>query len=187
MNEVLARPTLVLSGFMGTGKSSTGIHLAALTGAQLVDLDEHMAARAGQSIADIFAQQGETWFRRWERELLAELIFGSAETQARIIAVGGGALVEDASRTLALATCFVVTLRATPSTILHRTTKIDAQRARPLLRGLNPLRTIEQLLKHRLSAYSDCHLSIDTDDIDAETAAQTLQSAWRGWLVFADR
>jgi len=67
---------IALTGFMGCGKSSVGRELSTLLGIPLVDLDKYIVDKAGQSIADIFAQKGEAYFRNIESEALKELLSG---------------------------------------------------------------------------------------------------------------
>src|SRR4051794_32967297 len=120
------KPALLLNGFMGTGKSTAGRLVAARAGAAFVDLDDVIVARAGTGIPEIFAAEGEAGFRRREAEALDGLL---AEPGARVVALGGGALLDPARRRAALARARVVTLTASAETIAART----AGAGRPLL------------------------------------------------------
>src|SRR4051812_50229996 len=81
-----ATHNIALIGFMGTGKSSVGRHLATHLHFRFVDTDELIEARAGRSVADIFVQAGEEVFRGIERQVVSEL----AKSRKTIISTGGG-------------------------------------------------------------------------------------------------
>src|SRR3954471_2851015 len=99
-----ARPTILLSGFMGAGKSTVGRRLAELAGVPFVDLDEAITARAGKSIAAIFAESGEAAFRALEAEELGRAL----EAQGpQVLALGGGALLDPVRRRAILERAFV--------------------------------------------------------------------------------
>ena len=85
---------LVLTGFMGTGKTRSARAVAERWAVRFVDMDEVIVERAGQGIPEIFAQQGEAAFRALERALCPDL----AQQSGLVIATGGGALVDDANR-----------------------------------------------------------------------------------------
>ncbi|MCX8024536.1 MAG: shikimate kinase, partial [Thermanaerothrix sp.] len=85
---------LILTGFMGTGKTTVGKIVAAKMGSPFVDLDEVICHRTGQSIPEIFARKGETVFREIESQALREIL-----TQDRVVlATGGGTLLSDDNR-----------------------------------------------------------------------------------------
>ena len=110
--------SIVITGFMGTGKSTVARQVAKALGRPLVDTDELIMQRAGMSIADIFAHQGEPAFRALEASVCAEF---AAQTEL-VIATGGGMLVSPGNRALMLRTAIVVCLTAQPETIETRLT-----------------------------------------------------------------
>ena len=77
---------LVLSGYMGAGKTSVGRRVASRLGCAFTDLDREIEARAGMSIPEIFSRRGELWFRRTEETVVRELIAG----EPAVLALGGG-------------------------------------------------------------------------------------------------
>jgi shikimate kinase len=89
--------TLVLTGFMGSGKSRLGLELADRTGWPLVDLDQRIVETAGRSIPDIFATDGEAFFRSLECRHLAEVL---QNPRCQILATGGGALLSDEAQAI---------------------------------------------------------------------------------------
>ena len=148
---------LVITGFMGTGKSAVGEAVARRLGRPFVDMDTEIAARAGKSVARIFAEEGEATFRRREAALCAEL----AAREGLVIATGGGALVNAESRRRMLAVDTVVCLTADVPTILRRT-QAEGGAARPLLQTHDPRAEIERLLAEREAAYATIPWQVET-------------------------
>ncbi|MFZ1466348.1 MAG: shikimate kinase, partial [Anaerolineae bacterium] len=137
---------IVLTGFMGTGKSSVGRYVAARLRRPFVDMDALIEERQGQTVAAIFAVEGETTFRRYESDMVHEL---TAQT-GLVIATGGGALVNPANREALLATGAVICLQADADEVLRR---VGSNGTRPLLNVENPRQHIEHLLTQRAPAY----------------------------------
>jgi shikimate kinase/3-dehydroquinate synthase len=171
-------PPLLLSGFMGTGKSTVGRIVAERAGVPFVDLDEAIEQEAGASIAAIFAGDGEASFRSLEASVLRRVL---DEPGARVVALGGGALLDPASRLAAIERARIVTLLADPETIAHRT----AGTARPLLEiAPTPfvisarLARIRDLLARRAPAYAEAHAQIRTDGRTPDAVAAAVHQAW---------
>ncbi|MFT3773801.1 MAG: 3-dehydroquinate synthase [Minicystis sp.] len=165
------RSVLLLNGFMGSGKSTVGRLVAERAAVPFVDLDDVVVARAGKSIPEIFASEGEPAFRRMEAEALTSLLAASGP---RVIALGGGVLVDRDLRRRALESARIVTLTATPETTLART----SGSARPLLESPDRLVRIRQLLEARADAYAETHAAIATDALSVEAVADAVLSAW---------
>ncbi|MYC28652.1 MAG: shikimate kinase [Chloroflexi bacterium] len=160
---------IILVGFMASGKSLVGRILSERTGMPLVDADSVIVERAGKSIEQIFADDGEAAFRALERQVIAEL----CRDKGRIISAGGGAFVDPDNRRAMLEGGTVFCLQARPETIYHRL-KADndsGQAVRPLLAGPDPLGRIGELLAQRAEAYGRAHYSIDTDAFTPEEVA----------------
>jgi shikimate kinase/3-dehydroquinate synthase len=168
----MERTTLLLSGFMGTGKTTVGRRVAERAGAPFVDLDDVVAAGAGRPVPEIFAAEGEAAFRRREAEALDRELAGPP---GRVVALGGGALLDPARRRAALAKARVVTLAARPETIEART----AGAGRPLL-GADEGRSerIRALLAARGEAYAEAHARVATDAVSIDEAASAVLAAW---------
>jgi shikimate kinase len=165
----MQKRNVVLTGFMGTGKSTVGRLLAALLGYAFVDTDELIVARDGRSIADIFREDGQTVFRRWEAVVAREL----AGQSGLVIATGGRLMLDEANAAALGANGRVFCLTAAPETILTRLHNDNGRR--PLLDVPNPAQQIERLLKERREKYGR-FTQITTDDkAPAQIAAEILQ------------
>ena len=175
MNELQPPPkSIVLIGFMGSGKSTVGRELHQRLGYPLVDMDHMIEQRAGKSIATFFADEGEEKFRDMETRLLEELDDPTAPR--RIISTGGGVIGREANRHLLRHLGYVVWLHAPVATILERTGK---NRDRPLLHTDDPRARIEELLAIRKPLYEEtAHLKVETSGLDSgELATGILESA----------
>ncbi|MBK7896739.1 MAG: shikimate kinase [Candidatus Promineifilaceae bacterium] len=142
----MAIPNIILTGFMGTGKSSVGRLLAQRLQRPFLDTDALIVQRDGRSIATIFAEDGEATFRHWERTVAREL----AQQQGLVIATGGRLMLDEDNAELLAASGQVFCLTAAPQTILNRI-KDDAER--PLLNVPNPAERIALLLEMRREGY----------------------------------
>ena len=163
---------MVLTGFMGTGKTAVGRALAASLEFGFVDTDDLVRERAGRDIPVIFEQEGEAGFRRREREVVASL----AGRTGLVIATGGGGVSDAGNAAVLRGLGPLVWLRARPETILDR---VGSGEARPMLAGARGsaamLRRIGQLLASREADYAAADIAVDTDGIDpGETASAIL-------------
>ncbi len=148
---------IVLTGFMATGKSSVGRRLAAMMGYEFLDLDSLIEAEAGLPIAQIFSLEGEPAFRAMESRMVER-----AAGQSRcVIATGGGAIVDARNLEALKRNGIVITLTATPETILSR---IGGGDDRPMLRGGEPGDRIRCLLEERAAAYAKADLTVETSN-----------------------
>jgi shikimate kinase len=138
---------IILTGFMGTGKTTVGRILAAALGYAFVDTDKLIAQRAGKPVPLIFAEDGEAVFRDWEGQIASEL----AQEQRLVIATGGGLMLSERNAEALQATGPVFCLTAKPKEILKR---VQQSGHRPLLDGENPQQKIEALLAEREPVYS---------------------------------
>ena len=118
---------IILAGFMASGKSHVGRILSQRTGMPLVDADSVIVERAGKSIEQIFADEGEAAFRALERHVIAELCRGTGQ----IISAGGGAFIHLENREAMLAGGTVFCLQARPETIYQRLQTDRASGAAP--------------------------------------------------------
>ncbi len=175
----MKRP-LLFTGFMATGKTTVARRIAEETGRAFVDLDQRIAARAGKSVTDIFADHGEAHFRELERAELRSLLdswqkeFG----EAPVISLGGGALLEREQRVRALEAGVVVSLMAAPEEIAQRLSREEIER-RPLLQTGDPAARIRTLLEQRKLVYREAHVELDTTGRAPEDLARLALAHWR--------
>lgn len=173
MSNLTFRQPLLLNGFMATGKSTIGPIVAARANVPFIDLDATIEAATGKTVARIFAEDSEPTFRNLEATHLATLL---DDPSPRVIALGGGTLVNPVLRELALQKARVVTLVARPETIASRT----QAHGRPLLEpGPRLLERIQQLLETRTQAYANAHTLVRTDDRDPADIATAILAAWQ--------
>jgi shikimate kinase len=156
---------IYLTGFMASGKSTVGPKAAARLGQPFLDLDRLITAHDGRSIPAIFDEDGEEHFRALETELLHR----TTETDDLVVALGGGALVDDDNRAFAKEHGQVIYLDVPVDTLLNRVVN-DGTR-RPLLEDDTGARLpreeqrtrIEELLDARRPTYEAAHHTIDAD------------------------
>jgi shikimate kinase len=161
---------LVLTGFMGSGKSTLGPLLAARLGWKFLDVDEVIEAEAGVTIAEIFARDGEPAFRAREVETIARL----TAMDALVLALGGGAIESEATRALLLNApgTLLVHLEVTLDTTLKRCR--GTEQIRPILADHANL---EARYLRRLPLYRMAHLSIPVDALVPEQAVSEILHA----------
>ncbi|MFN3516523.1 MAG: shikimate kinase [Novosphingobium sp.] len=146
---------VVLVGMMGVGKTSIGRRLAAVLHMPFVDADEEIEQAAQMTISEIFAQFGEDYFRDGERRVIARLIDGPGTR--RIIATGGGAFVNPATRALILDKAIAVWLDSDVEVLVERVGRKDT---RPLLRQGDPREILTRLKAEREPAYAQAPIHV---------------------------
>lgn len=156
MHEGRSIRNLALIGFMGTGKSSVGRMAADAMRFTFLDTDHVIEARAGATISEIFAQQGEPAFRDWERRIVEEL----TRRQKTVIATGGGLPAVPENLASLKTHALVVCLWASPETIYAR---VREHSHRPLLQADDPLAKIRELLAAREPYYRQADVLVSTE------------------------
>ncbi len=143
-------PNIILTGFMGTGKTSVGRLLAETLGYDFIDSDALIEEEHG-SIASIFGEWGEDGFRAIERQVAAKL----ATRSRTVIATGGRLMLDDANAAALSSTGLVVCLSANLETLAERLLGTVGGSARPLLAdGPDPAARIAELVALRASGYA---------------------------------
>jgi len=166
---------VVLVGLMGVGKSTVGRRLAALLQRDFIDADEAIAAAAQRSIPEIFEQFGEAYFRDGERRVIARLI----EEGHGVIATGGGAFVDPATRALILERAIAVWIDADVDTLVQRTARRDS---RPLLKNGNPRDILGRLAAERAPFYGQAPIKVMSENGPHDLTARRIIEAIDQWL-----
>ena len=158
---------ITLTGFMGSGKTTVGKVLADFLGCPFMDLDDLVVKKAGKSIPDIFAQDGEPAFRQLEAQVLRKTVDKYAESTA-VLALGGGAVLAPASAALLHEKTVCIYLRATLDTLLARLAGETA--GRPLADA-----SLADRLASREPIYEKtAHVIINTDGLSPDEVADEI-------------
>ena len=169
--------SVVLVGMMGVGKTTVGRKLAGLLGLSFVDADEEIERAAHMTIPDIFAQYGEPYFRDGERRVIARLV-GNSETH-KVLATGGGAFVDPATRQLILDRAIAVWIYSDLDTLVERVGRKDN---RPLLRGGNPREILARLHAERAPLYAHAPIRVISAHQPHGVTAHMILKAIDAWL-----
>ena len=145
--------TVVLVGMMGAGKTAVGRGLANLLGVPFLDSDQEIERAANMTVPEIFARDGESFFRARESEVINRLLGG----KACVLSTGGGAFLSDVNRTAISARGVSVWLDADIDLLWNRVKHRDT---RPLLRTENPRATLEALFEQRVPEYAKADLRV---------------------------
>lgn len=149
---------IALVGFMATGKSAVGRNLARKLHRRFVDLDALIEKTEGRNVRDIFAEKGESYFRRLEKQALEQIL----SQQGQIIATGGGIILDEDNLTLLRQKSLLIGLTASTDVLVSR---VGKNSKRPLLKGVDVRARIEELLQQRQSRYAEADVIIDTSGL----------------------
>ena len=168
-----SRPnSIILTGFMGTGKSTIGRRLGHRLGFRFVDMDGLLEARQGRLIREIFEAEGEAHFRQLEADLCREL----AGWRRCVVATGGGALVNPDNLAAFAARNLVICLDCDPEELWLR---LAQARNRPMLDSHDRKQRLLDLLQQRQPAYARIEQHIDTTRRTIEAVVEEALSLWR--------
>lgn len=151
---------VALIGFMGTGKTTISNALSRITGFKEVDVDQYIVEKEGMAIKDIFAENGEQYFRDLETQALRDL----QEEKETIISCGGGAVLRDENVEILNTGSVIVQLKATPETVFER---VKDHTHRPILNNDMSVRHITELMNQREPRYNsvaDIQVNVDKGD-----------------------
>ena len=161
-----------ITGFSGTGKTTTGHEVARLLGWTFVDVDDEIVASTGMAIEDIFSQHGEEEFRRLERETLSQI----ARADRQVVSTGGGTIMDERNRATMDSSGVVVLLEARPDTIIRRLRQQQVEQgadlvARPMLDSDDLRQRVHSLKSERQFNYTLAHWTVHTDLLTPSEAA----------------
>ncbi|MDT1061310.1 shikimate kinase [Paracoccus sp. CPCC 101403] len=163
------RRNIVLVGMMGAGKTAIGAELSRRLGRPFWDTDAEIERAAAMTIPEIFARDGEEFFRARETEVLARVLAGGDS----IVSTGGGSWMREANRSRIAGNGVSVWLDCDAETLWQR---VRSRPTRPLLQTADPRGTLERLLAERSPVYAlaDIHVRALRKDAVEETATQVI-------------
>jgi len=176
IRAALERRSIVLVGMMGVGKSSIGRRLAARLGIPFVDADTEIEKAAAMSIADIFARHGEADFRSGEARVIARLL----ESGPQVLATGGGAVMNPATRAAIQAKAVSIWLSAEFDVLQRRISK--RKNERPMLQTADPAATLRELLLEREPIYAQADLTVQSREVPHEAIVTDIVTALAAFL-----
>ena len=148
LGDFFAVKNIVLTGFMGTGKSSVGKELSTIRNIPFIDTDEEITKKFGP-ISELFENHGEEFFRKCEREIILQV----AKTSEVVIATGGGVVMDPENIKVLEASGEIICLTANPEDVVNRLTGAGEVGVRPLLDVDDPINAISTLLAIREDVY----------------------------------
>jgi shikimate kinase len=158
---------IVLVGFMGTGKTVVGKLLAARLNRQRLCLDDMIERKTGKTIASIFEQDGEAFFRKVEKDMVRT----ASSNRDAVIDAGGGAIIDEENIRRFKGCGIIICLKARPDIIYERT---KGHIHRPLLNRPDPVKNIKKMLDQRQRYYSRADYTIDTSDLSPEGVVEKI-------------
>ena len=178
---------IVLVGMMGTGKSTVGRRLAHMLGLPFVDADDEIERAAHMSIPEIFDTYGEPYFRDGERRVIARLLgrgtmplpTAGQKLGSKVLATGGGAFCDAATRALILDAAIAVWLDSDIDTLVER---VGRKNTRPLLRNGNPREILGKLREDRAPAYAQAPIHVISGQSPHLHTALSILKAIDAWL-----
>ena len=171
--------TVALVGMMGAGKTSIGRRLAARMNVPFRDADHEIEAAAGLTISEIFSRFGEPHFRDGERKVIARLL----EETPHVLATGGGAFMDEATRAHMARRAFTIWLKAPVGLLLARVKKRDT---RPLLKNGDLRATMERLLAEREPVYATADMTVESADEPHGAAVERIIAAMKTRGLYGD-
>ncbi len=161
IRQGLGSRSIVMIGLMGAGKTSIGKRLATTLDMPFNDADQEIEKAAGKTINEIFAENGETYFRDGERRVIARLL----RDGPKVLATGGGAFMNLETRARIAGSGISVWLRADIDTLMQRVSRRDN---RPLLKAPDPRAVMEKLIAERYPVYALADIAIESRDVAHE-------------------
>ena len=168
MKDFKTKKIIAIIGLMGVGKTTLGGKLANKLQCYFIDSDQEIEDHEKRTISEIFAQDGEKYFREIEKKVIKEVI---ARDEEIILSLGGGAFIDEEIRNILKEKAIIIWLHAKIDTILHR---VSGKANRPLLNQKNKREVLEELAKKRYPIYKEAHLEFDTSEENHEVIIEKI-------------
>ena len=175
IRDRLGDRSIVLVGLMGAGKTTVGRRLAKRLGLPFVDADHEIERAAGKSIEDIFAEDGEDFFRAGEERVIARLLQGGPQ----VLATGGGAWMREATRRRVRERGIAVWLKADLDVLMER---VSRRPGRPLLKNDDPRAVMERLMAERYPVYALADITVESCNRPHQVVVERIIRALAEWL-----
>ena len=175
INARLDGRPVVLIGLMGAGKTTVGRRLARRLNLPFVDADAEIESAAGRTVAEIFAEDGEAFFRSGEERVIARLL-GSGP---HVLATGGGAWMSEKTRDLVARTAISVWLRADLDVLMER---VSRRPGRPLLQNPDPRAVMKELMDARYPLYARADITVESREAPHQAIVNDIIQALAAWL-----
>ncbi len=154
---------IAIIGLMGVGKTTLGLKLADKLGYYFIDSDQEIEDREQKSINEIFAKNGEKYFREVEKNIIKEIVLRDEKI---VLSLGGGAFINEEVRKILKEKSNIIWLHSTIDNILYR---IGGKTNRPLLnKQTNKRKALEELARKRYPIYKEADFSFDTGEESQE-------------------
>lgn len=176
IRAALQRRSVVLVGMMGVGKSSIGRRFAARLAIPFADADAEIEKAADMSIPDIFARHGEPYFRSGEARVIGRLL----DNGPQVLATGGGAFMNEATRDAIKAKGVSIWLSAEFDVLVRRIAK--RKNDRPMLATDDPAETLRQLLKVREPVYALADITVKSRETPHDSIVGEIVTALAAYL-----
>lgn len=158
---------IILTGFMGAGKSAVGKKLAERLSMEIIDTDDVIEQESGMKISDIFSQFGEDHFRKLEKMVVEEI----STFNNHVIITGGGVVVNKENIENLRKNGIIVYLHTTPEVIYER---VKSETHRPLLQAKDPMKKIKELLDYRAQFYANNDIEVDTSNLSVDEVVEEI-------------
>ncbi len=175
INARLGDRSIVLVGLMGAGKTTVGRRLAKRLGIGFVDADAEIERAAGKTVAEIFEEDGEAFFRAGEERVIARLLNDGPQ----VLATGGGAWMSEATRQAVREKGISVWLRADLDVLMER---VSRRPGRPLLKNPDPQAVMKELMDVRYPVYAHADVTVESRKAPHQTIVNDIIRAVADWL-----
>lgn len=168
------KKSVVLIGMMGSGKTAIGSRLALKLELPFIDLDKQIEKDEGKSVSEIFAQNGEPYFRQRELETIEDIV----ESKICILATGGGAYMNEAIRNIIKKRSISVYIKADFDVLLER---VSRKNNRPLLEKGDKATILKELMQERCPYYENADITVSSTDGEHEVVVNDIIKELENW------